>query len=326
VVEEIDENLRGTRPGDIVEFDAAHPDSDEDATLHFRILVKDVKEAVLPDLDDEFASDNSEFETVDELRDDMRTRLSTMRIARARMALQQNTAEALAGLDDTITLRLRGSAGQSLAAFCTRGMTFIVEGDTNDYCGKGLCGAKLIVRVSEQSRFDPSENIITGNVVLYGATSGEAYFQGVAGERFCVRNSGANTVIEGVGDHACEYMTGGRVVILGGTGLNFAAGMSGGVAFVLDTEGRLAQRVNSEMVDIDPLDDEDRSWLKDRVTKHHHETGSLVASRILDHWSSAVERFVKVTPKDLKRVLDAASRARVDGSDQTEAVMAAARG
>ena len=146
--------------------------------------------------------------------------------------------------EDTIHLKFKGSAGQSLGAFCTNGMTFEVEGDTNDYAGKGLCGAKMIVRVPEAATFDPGENIITGNVVLYGATGGEAYFQGIAGERFCVRNSGAQTVVEGVGEHGCEYMTGGCAVILGPTGRNFGAGMSGGIAYVLDEDGQFASRVN----------------------------------------------------------------------------------
>jgi glutamate synthase domain-containing protein 3 len=159
--------------------------------------------------------------------------------------------------EDTIWMKLSGSAGQSLGAFCTRGITFEIEGDANDYTGKGLCGAKVIVRVPAGSTFDPAENVIVGNVVLYGATSGEAYFQGVAGERFCVRNSGADAVVEGVGDHGCEYMTGGHVVILGKTGRNFGAGMSGGIAYVLDEEGEFEARVNLETVDLDPMDAQD---------------------------------------------------------------------
>jgi glutamate synthase (ferredoxin) len=207
-----------------------------------------------------------------------------------------------AGLpDDTLTLRLRGSAGQSLAAFCTRGMTFIVEGDTNDYCGKGLCGAKVIVRVPPGSRFDPAENVITGNVVLYGATGGEAYFQGVAGERFCVRNSGAQAVVEGVGDHGCEYMTGGCAVILGETGRNFAAGMSGGIAYVLDTDGTFPSRVNLETVDLDPLTDEDLETIQRLVRNHFRYTRSEKADEILRKWESLASCFVKVFPKDYKR-------------------------
>jgi glutamate synthase domain-containing protein 3 len=205
--------------------------------------------------------------------------------------------------DDTIRMRFRGSAGQSLAAFCTRGLTFEVEGDTNDYCGKGLCGAKIVVRVPEGSTFDPGENIITGNVVLYGATSGEAYFQGVAGERFCVRNSGARAVVEGVGDHGCEYMTGGCAVILGRTGRNFAAGMSGGIAFVLDEDGGFAGRVNMETVDLDPLDEADLETLQRLVRRHFQYTRSEKADDVLRKWESYAPRFVKVFPKDYKRAL-----------------------
>jgi glutamate synthase domain-containing protein 2/glutamate synthase domain-containing protein 3 len=205
--------------------------------------------------------------------------------------------------DDTITLRLRGSAGQSLGAFCTRGLTFEVEGDTNDYCGKGLCGARIVVRVPDGSTFDPGSNIITGNVVLYGATSGEAYFQGVAGERFCVRNSGAHAVVEGVGDHGCEYMTGGCVVILGKTGRNFAAGMSGGFAYVLDLDGDFADRVNGERVDLEALDEADVEKLQRMIRKHFHYTRSRRADEILRKWGSFAPKFVKVFPKDYKRAL-----------------------
>jgi glutamate synthase domain-containing protein 3 len=198
---------------------------------------------------------------------------------------------------------LRGSAGQSLAAFCPRGLTFEVEGDTNDYCGKGLCGARIVVRVPPGSSFDPSENIITGNVVLYGATSGEAYFQGVAGERFCVRNSGAQAVVEGVGDHGCEYMTGGTVVILGATGRNFGAGMSGGIAYVLDEDGRFASRVNPETVDLEPLDEDDIETIQRLVRKHFQYTRSARADELLRKWASFAPKFVKVFPKDYRRAL-----------------------
>jgi glutamate synthase domain-containing protein 2/glutamate synthase domain-containing protein 1/glutamate synthase domain-containing protein 3 len=209
-----------------------------------------------------------------------------------------------AGLpEDTITLKLKGSAGQSLAAFCTRGLTFDVEGETNDYCGKGLCGAKLIVRVPAGSSFDPAENIITGNVVLYGATSGEAYFQGVAGERFCVRNSGATAVVEGVGDHGCEYMTGGRAVVLGKTGRNFAAGMSGGIAYVLDEDGSFPTRVSAETVDLDPLTDEDFETVRRLVRRHFQYTRSRKADEVLRKWDTYAPKFVKVFPKDYKRAL-----------------------
>jgi glutamate synthase domain-containing protein 2/glutamate synthase domain-containing protein 1/glutamate synthase domain-containing protein 3 len=205
--------------------------------------------------------------------------------------------------DNTITLRLRGSAGQSLAAFCTKGMTFEVEGETNDYCGKGLSGARIAVRVPRMATFDPAANIITGNVVLYGATSGEAYFQGLAGERFCVRNSGASAVVEGVGDHGCEYMTGGVVVVLGRTGRNFAAGMSGGIAYVLDEDGQLASRVNTETVDLDPLQDSDLEVIERMVRKHFQYTRSRKAEEVLRKWDDVARRFVKVFPRDYKRAL-----------------------
>jgi glutamate synthase (ferredoxin) len=205
--------------------------------------------------------------------------------------------------EDTITLRLSGSAGQSLGAFCPRGLTFIVEGDTNDYCGKGLSGAKIVVKVPERASFDPAENIITGNVVLYGATSGEAYFQGVAGERFCVRNSGASAVVEGVGDHGCEYMTGGRAVILGKTGRNFAAGMSGGMAYVLDEDGSFPGRVNPETVDLEPLTSEDLELVQRMVRRHFQYTRSKKADEVLRKWDTYAPRFVRVFPKDYKRAL-----------------------
>jgi glutamate synthase domain-containing protein 2/glutamate synthase domain-containing protein 3 len=215
--------------------------------------------------------------------------------------------------DDTIKLRFTGSAGQSFGAFCTRGITLEVSGDSNDYCGKGLCGAKLIVRTSEQSRFDPAENIITGNVALYGATSGEAYFEGVAGERFCVRNSGAHAVAEGVGDHGCEYMTGGRVVILGKTGRNFGAGMSGGLAYVFDVDGDFAGKVNPARVDLERLQPDDLDVVQQMIRKHHAYTGSERASEILRKWEDCAPRFVKVHPRDLKRAI--AAQFDSEGSD-----------
>jgi glutamate synthase domain-containing protein 2/glutamate synthase domain-containing protein 3 len=206
--------------------------------------------------------------------------------------------------DDTIRLNFSGSAGQSLGAFCPSGMTFLIEGDTNDYCGKGLCGARIVVRVPEDSSFDPSTNIITGNVVLYGATSGEAYFQGVAGERFCVRNSGATTVVEGVGDHALEYMTGGCAVILGPTGLNFGAGMSGGIGYVLDESGEFANRINPTTIDIDdPLDEDDFETIQRLVRRHYQYTRSKKADDVLRKWDTYAPKFVKVFPKDYKRAL-----------------------
>jgi len=228
--------------------------------------------------------------------------------------------------DDTITIQLTGSAGQSLGAFLPRGITIRLDGDANDYTGKGLSGGRVIVRPPQGSPFVAEENIIAGNVILYGATGGEMFLRGVVGERFCVRNSGAVAVVEGVGDHACEYMTGGRAVVLGLTGRNFGAGMSGGVAFVLDVDGDFASRVNPEMVDLDPLDGDDREWLHDRVRRHLEETDSAVARGLLDTWGDQVERFVKVMPKDYKRVLDAERRAAERGEDPVAAVMAAARG
>jgi glutamate synthase (ferredoxin) len=205
--------------------------------------------------------------------------------------------------EDTITLKLTGSAGQSLAAFCPKGMTFWVEGDTNDYCGKGLSGAKIVVRVPDRASFDAAENIITGNVVLYGATAGEAYFQGVAGERFCVRNSGATAVVEGVGEHACEYMTGGVAIVLGQTGRNFGAGMSGGIAYVLDEDGSFASRVNPETIDLDPPTAEDLENVQRFVRRHFQYTRSRRADEVLRKWDTYAPRFVKVFPKDYKRAL-----------------------
>jgi glutamate synthase (ferredoxin) len=205
--------------------------------------------------------------------------------------------------EDTITMRFKGSAGQSLGAFCTRGITIDVEGDANDYTGKGLCGAKIIVRVPAGSTFDPADNIIAGNVVLYGATSGEAYFQGIAGERFAVRNSGADAVVEGVGEHGCEYMTGGNVVILGNTGRNFGAGMSGGIAYVLDEDGTFAGRVNPDTIDLDPLDDADLERVQRMVRLHFQYTRSERADDVLRKWDDFAPKFVKVFPKDYKRAL-----------------------
>jgi glutamate synthase (ferredoxin) len=206
--------------------------------------------------------------------------------------------------DDTITIRFKGSAGQSFGSFCTSGLTFIIEGDTNDYCAKGLCGARIAVRVPDRSSFDAGTNVITGNVVLYGATSGEAYFQGVAGERFCVRNSGASAVVEGVGDHGLEYMTGGRVVILGSTGRNFGAGMSGGIAYVLDEDGKFASRINPGTIDIDdPLDDDDIETIQRMVRGHFKYTRSQKADDVMRKWETYAPKFVKVFPKDYKRAL-----------------------
>jgi len=231
-----------------------------------------------------------------------------------------------AGLDDdTIKLHFTGSAGQSFGAFVPRGMTLTLEGDANDYLGKGLSGGKLIVFPPQASTFVAEENIIIGNVALYGATSGEAFVRGVAGERFCVRNSGASAVVEGVGDHGCEYMTGGRVVILGPTGRNFAAGMSGGVAYVLDDEARsFARRCNKEMVSLGKLEDAaEIKQVHDLVSRHAQLTGSKRAQEILASWNQLVPSFVRVMPNDYRRVLDAQAKMRAAGLSQEEAEMAA---
>ncbi len=220
-----------------------------------------------------------------------------------------------AGLpDDTIQLHFTGSAGQSFGAFVPKGITLTLEGDSNDYLGKGLSGGKLVVYPSREATFVTEDNIITGNVVLYGATSGEAYISGRAGERFAVRNSGAFAVVEGVGDHGCEYMTGGRVIVLGRTGRNFAAGMSGGVAYVFDTTGSFVRRCNTELVDLEPLQEvEDLELVKNLITRHLHHTGSQFAARVLRDWSDALPLFSKVMPRDYKRVLTAQRRAEAEG-------------
>ena len=224
---------------------------------------------------------------------------------------------------DTITVAFTGSAGQSFGAFVPRGITLRLCGDANDYLGKGLSGGRLVVYPAADSPFEAETQVVAGNVIGYGATGGEIFLRGVVGERFCVRNSGALAVVEGVGDHGCEYMTGGRVVILGPTGRNFAAGMSGGIAYVLDLA---PARLNREMVDLDPLEEPDVVFLLDVVSRHHAETGSAVAARLLAAWDESVQRFSKVMPKDYKRVLVAASAAEREGRDVNEAVMAAAHG
>ena len=203
--------------------------------------------------------------------------------------------------EDTIQLNFRGCAGQSLGAFAVPGVTIRIEGDVNDYCGKGLSGGKIIVAPDRLSTFVAEENVIAGNVVLYGATSGEVYLRGTAGERFCVRNSGANAVVEGIGDHGCEYMTGGRAVILGSTGRNFAAGMSGGIAYVLDLDGTFPSLVNKEMVELEDLiDSEDVDAVVTLIKRHVEYTGSTLGQWILDNWDEVVSQFVKVMPSDYK--------------------------
>jgi glutamate synthase domain-containing protein 3 len=205
--------------------------------------------------------------------------------------------------DDTIQIRLSGSAGQSIAAWLPKGITITVDGDANDYAGKGLSGGKLIVRVPAGSTFEPGEAIIAGNVLLYGATGGEAYFHGMVGERFCVRNSGAHAVVEGVGEHGCEYMTGGRAIILGPTGRNFAAGMSGGIAYVLDEDGTFRSHINNAMVDLDPLDDEDVEYIQRMLRRHFQHTRSRRADDVLRKWEKVAPKFVKVFPQEYKQAL-----------------------
>lgn len=209
-----------------------------------------------------------------------------------------------AGLPEgTVHYKFKGTAGQSFGAFSTKGLRFELEGDANDYFGKGLCGAELIVYPSPKATFKAHENMAVGNVSFYGATSGEAYIRGMAGERFCVRNSGARVVVEGIGDHGCEYMTGGTVVILGETGRNFAAGMSGGLAFVYDPHSNFNGKCNKEMVDLDELTSEDIATLKEMITKHFEKTQSELAKEILENWSEALGNFVKVFPRDYKKIL-----------------------
>jgi glutamate synthase (NADPH) large chain len=229
--------------------------------------------------------------------------------------------------DDTIRIHFAGSAGQSFGAFVPRGVTFTLEGDANDYWGKGLSGGKLIVFPPRASTFVPEDNIIIGNVALYGATSGEAYVRGVAGERFCVRNSGVHAVVEGVGDHGCEYMTGGRVVVLGHTGRNFAAGMSGGAAYVLDLDGEFKRRCNLGMVDLERLDQpEEIALVRDLIRRHVEHTGSTYAAGILRDWIDMQPRFVKIMPRDYKRVLLAEAHAQAEGRQPTFAELVGTSG
>jgi glutamate synthase (NADPH/NADH) large chain len=230
--------------------------------------------------------------------------------------------------DDTIQISFTGSAGQSFGAFVPSGITLRLTGDANDYVGKGLSGGRIVLRPPDDRHDDfvPEDNIIAGNVILYGATSGSAYLRGVVGERFCVRNSGATAVVEGIGDHGCEYMTGGRVVVLGQTGRNFGAGMSGGIAYVYDPDNTFDLHVNLEMVTLEPLEDHDVEFLREQVQTHLRETDSLVAARVLNRWHSNVRYFKKVMPKDYRRVLDAIKSAEEQGRDVDEAVMASAHG
>jgi glutamate synthase (NADPH) large chain len=231
--------------------------------------------------------------------------------------------------DGTIDIHLRGSAGQSFGAFVPAGITLRLEGDANDYFAKGLSGGRLILHPDRKANFDASKSIIAGNVALYGATSGEAFIRGVAGERFCVRNSGALAVVEGVGDHGCEYMTGGQVIVLGPTGRNFAAGMSGGIAYVFDGDEKFASLVNYEMVDLDAIEPDELVWLRETIERHAELTGSLLAKALLADWDVSARRFVKVMPKDYKRVLNImreAEKKQLSEAETLSLVMGAAHG
>jgi glutamate synthase (NADPH/NADH) large chain len=205
--------------------------------------------------------------------------------------------------DDTIVIAARGSAGQSFGAWASPGMTLELVGDANDYVGKGLSGGILAIAPPPESPFRPDEQVIVGNTVLYGATSGRAFFHGRAGERFAVRNSGATTVVEGVGDHGCEYMTGGTVVVLGTTGRNFAAGMSGGVAYVYDEDGLFVRRCNPEMVELETVDGEDAARLRELVEEHARRTGSKKAHALIADWEATLRKMVKVLPSEYRRVI-----------------------
>jgi glutamate synthase (NADPH/NADH) large chain/glutamate synthase (ferredoxin) len=225
--------------------------------------------------------------------------------------------------DDTIHITLTGSAGQSIGAFLPPGVTLDLIGDANDYVGKGLSGGRIIVRPPDDVLFLPEDNVIAGNTLLFGATSGELFLRGRVGERFAARNSGALTVVEGVGDHACEYMTGGRVVVLGKTGRNIAAGMSGGIAFVLGLD---PAKVNPEMVELQRLEPEDLTWLRDVITTHAAYTGSTLATSVLSDWPRRSSQFTKIMPRDYQRVLEATLVAKREGRDVDTAIMEASRG
>ena len=211
--------------------------------------------------------------------------------------------------DDTIRVACTGSAGQSFGAFIPRGLSLRLEGDANDYVGKGLSGGRIVVVPPRGARFAAENNVIIGNVALYGATGGEALIRGIAGERFAVRNSGATAVVEGVGDYGCEYMTGGRVLVLGRTGRNFAAGMSGGIAYVLDEDGTFVDRCNTELVELEALDADAREDVASLLRRHLAATESAVVSRLLANWPAAAASFVRVMPVDYKRALRAAAQA-----------------
>jgi glutamate synthase (NADPH/NADH) large chain len=231
--------------------------------------------------------------------------------------------------DGTIRIHFRGSAGQSFGAFVPAGIEMVLEGDANDYVGKGLSGGRLVVRPDRNAPFVAEDNVIAGNVIGYGATGGEIYLRGIVGERFCVRNSGVSAVVEGVGDHGCEYMTGGRVAVLGPTGRNFGAGMSGGVAYVYDPDGDFDERLNPEMVELEPMGAEDAAELRSMIERHREFTGSAVAEQLLGAWAVEVGRFRKVMPRDYRRVLDVMKAAAEQGLDEAatlDKVMEASRG
>jgi glutamate synthase (NADPH/NADH) large chain len=234
-----------------------------------------------------------------------------------------------AGLpDDTIHFKFNGSAGQSFGCFAARGLFLELEGDANDYVGKGLSGGRVTIRPERTAPLMAEQNVVAGNVICYGATSGEVFLRGKVGERFCVRNSGATAVVEGVGDHGCEYMTGGTVLVLGPTGRNFAAGMSGGVAYVLDLD---RERVNAELVEVSALRPDDETTVRELLEQHVQWTDSAVAARLLEDWDSAKQRFTLVLPRDYQRVLDVRAAAEaegldVNGSEVWERIMEASRG
>jgi glutamate synthase domain-containing protein 3 len=207
-------------------------------------------------------------------------------------------------VEDTIKCNFKGVAGQSFGAFLAKGITFILEGMANDYVGKGISGGKIIIYPDRNANYNPDENIIIGNTTFYGAINGEAYIRGISGERFCIRNSGLNAVIEGVGDHACEYMTGGRVVVLGATGRNFAAGMSGGIAYCLDEGGDFRKKCNMEMVELQKIDESDAETIKNLLANHHKYTQSPKAKEILSDFHKYANIFIKVMPLEYRRILE----------------------
>ena len=213
----------------------------------------------------------------------------------------------------TLKLNFIGAAGQSFGAFATKGLEMKIEGNTNDYFGKGLSGATLIVKVPNESTFKSNENVITGNVALYGATSGEAYINGIAGERFCVRNSGATAVVEGVGDHGCEYMTGGIALILGKIGRNFAAGMSGGIAYIYKSDKNYSiDNFNMEMVEFEKLDSQDFDIIKELLEKHYSYTHSGIAEEIIINWNKSKNMFVKIMPTEYKMALEKMAQSKIN--------------